>query len=67
MASLAKDERVKSAIAYNMFAAETLTKLKSQLEQEQQVGEALRHRIQLIRRMKATGNEKIAEVAARPF
>jgi len=28
-----------------MFAAETLTKLKSQLEQEQQVGEALRKRI----------------------
>ena len=52
---------------YNMFAAETLTKLRSQLEQEQQVGEALRQRIQQIRRMKATGTEKIAEVAARPF
>ena len=52
---------------YNMFAAETLTKLKSQLEQEQQVGEALRKRIRQIRLMKATGNEKIAEVAARPF
>jgi len=28
-----------------MFAAETLSKLKSQLEQEQQVGEVLRRRI----------------------
>jgi hypothetical protein len=50
-----------------MFAAETLTKLKSQLEQEQQVGEALRRRIQEIRRMKVSATEKIAEVAVRPF
>lgn len=50
-----------------MFAAETLSKLKSQLEQEQQVGESLRRRIQELRRHKANGNEKIADVAARPF
>jgi len=50
-----------------MFAAETLAKLKSQLEQEQQVGEALRRRIMALRRIKANANEKIADVAARPF
>ena len=66
-ARVPKHERVKSAITYNLFAAETLSKLKSQLDQEQQVGEALRRRIQELRRLKANGNEKIADVAARPF
>ena len=65
--SLPHHERIRSALHYNMFAAETLTKLKSQLEQEQQVGEALRKRIQDLRRLKANKNEKIAEVTARPF